>query len=114
MMITRRSIDSARDLDHLLLGDRELAHQRQRVDREADARRDLPGLLDQAPPAENARPPGSRPMKTFSATVRLGKVELLVDRSDAERLGVLRGGRTRCSPATSIGRHPVARRRTGS
>ena len=63
----------ARDLDHLLLGDREVAHQRQRVDRRPMRAVTSRVCSIRRRQLRNARPPGSRPMKTFSATVRLGR-----------------------------------------
>ena len=62
-----------RDLDHLLLGDRELAHQRHRVVRRDRCDRVMARVLAaMRRQLTNDLSPGSRPMKTFSAIVMLG------------------------------------------
>ena len=85
----------AGDLDHLLLGDARVAHEGHRLDVEPEPAGDRPRVRGHlAPVRRTAAAPGSRPMKTFSAIVRFGSErELLIDRRDAEALGVVRASR---------------------
>ena len=82
--------ERARDLDELLLGDREIANQRHRVALEADPVGDRAGLLGEAPPADE------EPRARLAADEHVlgdrhvgGEGEFLVDGDDAGALGVV-------------------------
>ena len=80
--------ERAGDLDHLLLGDGQVAH-RASSDCARGRCRSRDRLASRRPVLRQLtkmRGPGSRPMKTFSAIVMFGRErELLVDGDDAER-----------------------------
>ena len=107
----------AGDLDHLLLGDREVGDQAARVDVEADLRGQRPGAAVQLAPSRRG------PTRTGSAAdehvlgdrERRDQVELLVDRDDAQRLRRVRAGEADLGAVEGDAcRHRAPGRRPGS
>jgi hypothetical protein len=87
MMISRASVD----LDHLLLGDREVADHRHRINPQADPRGHLSGPIGQASPAHEHPTAGLAADEHVLGYGEVGqKVELLVDGRNAQRLGLVR------------------------
>ena len=82
---------SAGDLDHLLLGDAEIADQREGIEVEAEPAGDRAGLRRHAPPADEQARPGLAADEDVLRDRHVGRQgEFLVDGHDAAPLRVMR------------------------
>ena len=85
----------ARDLDELLLGDRQRGNRRAGIDGQADAADDLARGVDHLAPVHQAERPDRRAADedVFRHRQRRDQAEFLVDGDDARPLGILRARR---------------------